>query len=205
MEYLHNKYGALPWSAVVQPAIKTAREGFPIGKDLAGAMESAVNEINRDFLTEDPAWAIDFAPNGTRLGYGDTITLKRYADTLETIANRGVDAFYSGPIAEATIQALQAANGTMTVADLQNYTVAIRNTSRIEYRGYHVTSSTAPSSGIIAMNILNTLNQYPDLFAPGDVNLSTHRMDEAIRFGYGAVSSFVAVHEVRLTSSREPN
>ena len=188
LEHLHKKYGVLPWSVLMQPAIRTAREGFPVTADLVSKMESATG--GGDFLSNNPAWAIDFAPNGTRLGLGDTITRRRYADTLETISQRGVDAFYSGPIAEATINALQSANGTMTLDDLRNYTVAIRNTSQIDYRGYKVTSTTAPSSGIVLLNVLNTLNEYSDFLTPQTVNLSTHRMDEAIRFGYGEVGAF---------------
>lgn len=188
MEHLHKKYGVLPWPTLMQPAIRTAREGFPVTVDLVDKMESATAD-GEDFLSNDPAWAIDFAPNGTRLGLGDTITRKRYADTLETISQQGVDAFYSGPIAEATIRAVQSTNGTMTLDDLRNYTVAIRNTSQIDYRGYKVTSITAPSSGIILLSVLNTLNEYSDFLTPKAINLSTHRMDEAMRFGYGEVRS----------------
>ncbi|KAG2412527.1 hypothetical protein HFD88_010084 [Aspergillus terreus] len=184
LEHLHKKYGTLPWATVMQPAIDTARNGFPVTADLVRYMESAVG-TGEDFLVNDPTWAIDFAPNGTRLGLGDIITRRRYADTLETIARQGPDALYSGPIAETMIQALQAANGTMTLDDLRNYTVAIRNISQIDYRGYKITSTTAPSSGIVAMSILKIVDGYRDFFTPSNVNLSTHRLDEAMRFAYG--------------------
>ncbi|GLA89218.1 hypothetical protein AtubIFM56815_003690 [Aspergillus tubingensis] len=182
--YLHNKYGSLPWSTVVQPAIQTAREGWSVGHDLVRYMKAAVGD-DEDFLSQDPTWALDFAPNGTRLGLGDTITRKRYAATLETIANEGPDAFYSGSIAKTMIDAVQKANGTMTLEDLANYTVAIRNISEIDYRGYRITSTPAPSSGIVALNVLKVLGTYDNLFSPDTLNLSTHRLDEAIRFGYG--------------------
>lgn len=190
----------------MQPAIQTARQGFPVGRDLVRYMNSAVGD-GEDFLSKDPTWAIDFAPNGTRLGLGDTITRKRYADTLETIANNGPDAFYTGPIAETMIQALQAANGTMTLEDLRNYTVIIRNTSQIDYRGYKVIGTTAPSSGTVALNILKVLDTYDSFMVPGNVNLSTHRLDEAIRFGYGLVRRFSLYCFQQLTNSpsREPN
>ncbi|PYH43352.1 gamma-glutamyltransferase [Aspergillus saccharolyticus JOP 1030-1] len=185
LEYLHQRYGSLPWSTVLQPAIETAREGFPVGPDLVHYMAASIADTDDDFLTRDPVWAIDFAPNGTRLGLGDTMTRKRYASTLETIAEKGSDAFYSGPLAEKLVNAVQAANGTMTLEDLHNYTVAIRNTSQIDYRGYQITSTTAPSSGTVALNILKVLNTYDSFLGPGNVHLSTHRLDEAIRFGYG--------------------
>lgn len=187
LEYLHRKYGSLPWETLIQPAIRTARNGFPVSLDLVKYMNLAVGD-GEDFLSKDPNWALDFAPNGTRLGLGDTITRRRYADTLETIAERGPDAFYTGAMAETMINAVKAANGTMTLEDLKNYTVAIRNTSQIDYRGYTITSTTAPSSGIVALSILKILSTYKGLFdSEKSVNLSTHRMDEAMRFGYGEV------------------
>lgn len=170
----------------MQPAIKLARDGFPVTEDLIHFMDAATAD-DGPFLTQDPAWAPDFAPNGTRLGLGDIMTRKRYADTLEAIADDGADAFYSGSIAEATIDAVQDANGTMTLDDLEDYTVAIREPVQINYRGFKVTSTSAPSSGIVGMSVLKILDGYDDFFAPGTVNLSTHRMDEAIRFGYGQV------------------
>ncbi|KAJ5147471.1 hypothetical protein N7526_000823 [Penicillium atrosanguineum] len=185
LEYLHKNYGSLPWSTVLQPAIRTAREGFPVTEDTVKYMKSAVSD-GVDLLTTDPIWALDFAPNGTRVGLGDTMTRKRLADTLESIAEQGADAFYSGPIAKTMINALQAQNGTMTLEDLSNYTVAIRDTAQIDYRGHTVTSTTAPSSGVVLLSILKILDGYEGFFSTENaVNLSTHRMDEAMRFGYG--------------------
>ncbi|KAL8787673.1 MAG: hypothetical protein Q9213_002104 [Squamulea squamosa] len=184
LEYLHKHFGKLSWSHVLQPAIRTARNGFTVTQDLVNYMDAATNGRN-NFLINEPTWAIDFAPNGTRLGLGDIMTRRRYADTLEAISKRGADAFYTGPIANATIQALQRANGTMTLNDLKNYTVAIRKPVSITYRGYRLTACSAPSSGEVVLSVLKKIEGYPDIGSPASVNLSTHRLDEAIRFGYG--------------------
>ena len=117
-------------------------------EDLVSTEKLAIEERS-NFLLEDPGFAIDFAPNGTLLGVNETITRRRYADTLELIAKYGPNAFYEGPIANATIKALQAAGGTMTLDDLKNYTVAIRKPAQIDYRGYKLTSCSAPSSGYV--------------------------------------------------------
>ena len=140
-----------------------------------------------DFLSQEPTWAIDFAPNGTRLGLGDTITRERYANTLETIALEGPDAFYTGAIANATIRALRELNGTMTLEDLEDYKVIPRIPVEIEYRGHRVLSCGAPASGAVALSVLKTIEGYEGLGDPDLLNLSTHRLDEAIRFGYGEV------------------
>lgn len=184
MEHLHKKYGKLPWKEVMQPAIHTARYGFPVGRDTVRYMASAISDTD-NFLVDNPSFAIDFAPNGTLLGLGDIMTRKRYADTLETIANHGPDAFYHGPIANATIQALQAEQGTMTLEDLANYTVAIREPAAIDYRGFKMHSCSAPASGTVALNVMKTIEGYDNIGQAEYLNLSTHRLDEAIRFGYG--------------------
>jgi gamma-glutamyltranspeptidase/glutathione hydrolase len=168
------------------PAIRVARHGFRVTEDLVSYM-AAATAGSVDFLTTDPTWAIDFAPNGTRLALNDTMTRKRYADTLEAIALKGADAFYKGAIANATITALRRANGTMTLEDLRNYTVALRKPTQIEYRGFKLTSGSAPSSGGVALSVMKTVEGYERFGDPALVNLSTHRLDEAIRFGYGEV------------------
>lgn len=183
LEHLHQNYGCLPWKKLLQPAIKVARYGFPVTDDLVRYMASATAGTY-DYLTYDETWAIDFAPNGTRLGLGDIFTRKRYANTLESIAEHGPDVFYKGALANATIIALQKSNGTMTLADLANYTVAIRPTSNITYRGYKVHSGSAPSSGAVVLSTMKIVEGY-DMSTPAKLNFSTHYLDEGMRFAYG--------------------
>jgi len=183
IQYLHENYGSLPWKHLMQPAIKLARYGFNVTADTVRYMASATSG-SYNFLVDDSTWAIDFAPNGTLLGLGDTMTRKRYADTLESIAEYGPDAFYTGAIANATIQALQKSNGTMTLSDLASYTVQIRTPSNITYRGFKIHSGTAPSSGAVVLSVLKIVEGY-DMSTPSQLNLSTHYLDEGMRFGYG--------------------
>lgn len=166
------------------PAVHVARNGWPVNQDLVRYMASAIEGID-NFLVNDPTWAIDFAPKGKLLTLGDTITRRRYADTLETIAQRGPDAFYTGPIAEATIRKLHQTGGTMTMEDLKNYTAAIRAPAAISYRDYKIRSCSAPSSGTVAMSVMKIIEGYPTIGEEATLNISTHRFDEAIRFAYG--------------------
>ncbi len=194
LEHLHNNYGKLPWAHIMKPAINVARSGFTVTQDLINQMNSATAGQD-NFLVNNPTWAIDFAPNGTRVALGQTITRKRYADTLEVISQQGPNAFYTGAIANATITALKAAGGTMRLADLKNYTVVIRKPAQITYRGFKLTSCSAPSSGVVAMSVMKTVEGYQEFGYASTLNLSTHRFDEAIRFGYGEVrvESFLTI------------
>ncbi|KAF2280689.1 gamma-glutamyltranspeptidase-like protein [Westerdykella ornata] len=189
LEYLHSRYGKLPWYTVLSPAVKIARQGWRVNEDLVKYIKQATNNVpetnETHFLVHDPEWAKDFAPHGTLLKLNETITRKRYAETLDTIAREGADAFYEGPIAEATIKALQANNGTMTLEDLKNYTVAIRKPSTIKYRDYKLTSCSAPSGGNVALAALKIMEGYSGVGDPEQINITTHRLDEAMRFAYG--------------------
>jgi gamma-glutamyltranspeptidase/glutathione hydrolase len=189
LQYLHENYGALPWRTVVMPAVHVAREGFEVTDDLVRYM--AASSSRDDFLVTDPNWALDFAPHGKILARGERITRKRYANTLETIANDGPDAFYTGPIAKGMIRTLQAANGTMTMDDLKNYAVALRKPATLKYRGYKLSSCSAPAGGIVALAVMNIVSGYKDFGHPEMLNISTHRLNEAMRFGYGMVSLFL--------------
>ncbi|KAK6064206.1 gamma-glutamyltranspeptidase [Seiridium cupressi] len=181
LEHLHKNYGKLPWEQVMKPAIKVARYGFRVDEDQVRYM----NSLTGAFFTDDPSWAIDFAPHGQRVQLNETMTRKRYADTLEVISKEGADAFYTGAIANATISALAKSNGTMALDDLANYTVAIRKPSVINYRGYKLTTCGAPAGGSVALSTLNIVSGYSGFGDPAQINLTTHRLDEAIRFAYG--------------------
>ncbi|KAM0493653.1 hypothetical protein ACHAP8_009097 [Fusarium lateritium] len=190
LHHLHSKYGKLSWSHLVQPAIKVARYGFPVNNDTVRYMKTTYTKFeNESFLVTDPSWAIDFAPSGRLVKLGEKLTRKRYADTLEAIASKGPDVFYQGSIAEATIRALKKDKGIMTLDDLKNYSVAIRQPSQINYRGGKVTSGSAPSSGAVVAAALNILDGYSFLGNPSRVNDTAYYTDEAFKFSYGMRSN----------------
>jgi gamma-glutamyltranspeptidase/glutathione hydrolase len=94
--------------------------------------------------------------------------------------------------ANYTIAALQAANGTMTLDDLKNYQVSIRPALNITYNSFTIHSTGVPSGGAVALSILKVMEGYSSSttssLSPPDVNLSTHRLDEAMRYSYAARS-----------------
>jgi gamma-glutamyltranspeptidase/glutathione hydrolase len=127
-EALHERHGSLPWPELFAPAIKLARYGFPVSQDLATYL------TNQTFMLNDTNWSESFAPNGTLLGFGDTVYRKKYANALEKIANEGAGAFYNGSIAANTINKINQTGGIMTLSDLAGYTALVKNASSIAYR-----------------------------------------------------------------------
>ncbi|KAI1826893.1 gamma-glutamyltransferase [Xylaria intraflava] len=188
LEYAHTKFGALPWKAVVEPAALVARDGFVVTEDTVRYMNNGIQSVGWNFLAEDPSWAQDFAPNGYLVKEGETMYRKRYAETLQTVAEKGADAFYMGAIANATIDTIQSNYGTMTLEDLTSYKVITRDAVNISYRGFNLYASGAPTGGAVGLNMLKTMEAY-DTADTADTNLTLHRFDEAMRFAYGARQS----------------
>ncbi|KAK7985830.1 hypothetical protein PG988_003452, partial [Apiospora saccharicola] len=179
---LHKKYASQPWSRLLAPAISFARDGFTIQHDLVDHMNRLGDD--EDLFTR-PAWALDFALNGTRLGLGDVLQRSRYAATLQTISDEGPDAFYLGHIADSTVKAVGAAGGIMTLDDLRDYKPVQRDAWAIDYGEYRIHGCGLPSGGAVALNVLSVLKGYDGVGDDSNVNLTTHRLDEAMRFGYG--------------------
>ena len=187
MQYIHDHYGMLSWSTLLQPAIKLARDGFVVSEDFAKAMDLSTQRY--DFLTKDPVWAEDFAPRGIRVEKGDVMSRKRYARLLQAIADEGADIFYTGANGMAMIDALQRDNGSMVLKDLEKYQVLSRRPVSIDYKGITVHGCGVPASSSVVLSALKILEGYGDA-EKDDHDLRIHRMDEAMRFGYGKRASF---------------
>ncbi len=111
---LHRRYGSLPWAQLVQPAVDTARRGFPIGADLARSIA-----LVQPFL--NPIAQRVFLRDGTPLRAGDVLRQEQLARTLQHIADEGPVAFYAGANAADIVATVQTAGGKLTTDDLMIY------------------------------------------------------------------------------------
>lgn len=196
LNHILKRYGRLSWQTVIQPAIEVADSGFIFGHDMEWMVNwtlknaPLLNPAQPNLFVQDPAWQPDFAPNGKLLKRGDIMTRKRYAEALRNISRNGAEDFYTGSTAKTMLRAMKNHGGNMTERDLMGYFVVHRRTRQVQYRNYTLTSTVAPSSGTVLLNILGVLNNYDDFFTNTSTrDLSTHRMVEAIKFGYAYVCS----------------
>ncbi|THU77285.1 gamma-glutamyltranspeptidase [Dendrothele bispora CBS 962.96] len=187
-ETLHQRHGKLPWKRLFEPAIGVARDGFVVNVDLAGQLNAEVYP----FLLSDPLWAEVYAPNGTLLEEGDTCYRKRYAETLQKLADNGADAFYTGDIADNIVDAAAARGGIISQEDLEGYEVVIRTPNNITYRNSRIFSTVAPSSGSVVLSVLKIFEGYPGNVTDTDpeVNVTLHRLIQATKFGYGQRTNY---------------
>jgi len=178
-EYLAHKYGKLPLKQSLQPAIRLAREGFPLYARLQFGIKA-----KRDILLRSPDAAKAFlTADGNVPEIGAVIKQPELADTLEAIANQGAKGFYEGRVAQSLVAGVRAGGGIWTLEDLKNYRIVERKPLVGEYHGARIVTASPPSSGGIA--VLDTLNILAG-FDLRDVDSATrkHLIIEAMRRAY---------------------
>ncbi|MBD8882042.1 gamma-glutamyltransferase [Rhodanobacter sp. 7MK24] len=172
---LAKRYGKLPLSVSLAPAIRIARDGFKPDSRLLGAIKDEQKNLERW-----PASAGKFLPAGKPPVDGAIWRDPDQARTWESIAQKGADGFYRGEVAQKLVDAVRAAGGDWTLQDLANYRARERTPIVVDYRGYRIVTAPPPSSGGVAIaEILNILRGY-DL-AKMDQAHRMHYVIEAMR------------------------
>lgn len=178
LEHLANHYGRLPLATSLQPAIRIAREGFPVDDKFHALMGYRIEVIKR-WPEASRAYLVD----GENPPVGHIIKLPELAWVLENVAEHGAAGFYSGPVAELMVKGVREAGGIWTLEDLAAYVVKERDPIRTMYGDYELVTAPPPSSGGIAIaEILNILEPYPINDLPPV--LRTHLIVEAMRRAY---------------------
>jgi gamma-glutamyltranspeptidase/glutathione hydrolase len=160
--HVHQRLGRLPLHVIVEPAIHYAKTGV-----LLGDFQSYCLSILKPILLRTAGSREIFAPNGSLLQSGETLTIPNLADTLGYLVEAGIEAFYEGEIAQQLVKDCQEKGGYLTLEDLKNYQVIERKPLKTSYRGNTLLTNPPPSSGgsLIAFT-LSLLSQL-DLSAVG--------------------------------------
>jgi len=147
MQVAHERFGKLPWSRVVQPAIRLAQEGFLVSPKLAGARDEAI-----EFF----AGEVNFAEQFSGMNAGARFRQPELAATLLRIA-RDPDDFYRGETAALIVAQMEKSGGLITAKDMADYTAVWREPLIAPWRGHLLVSTPPPSSGGIALAQLLTI------------------------------------------------
>lgn len=161
MFYTHQKFGKLPMSVLIQPAIDLAEKGFAITEREANLL----NETREDFLkhnshptafTKEIPWK-----------KGDILVQKELAQTLKLIQKQGQKAFYEGKNAQLLVDEMKRGDGIITLEDLKNYKTKERKALQFDYKNHEIVSMSLPSSGgillaqMLKMSSFENLEKYP--------------------------------------------
>ena len=187
MEYALKKWGTMPLSKVLEPAIKLADKGFIVSDVLAQTLKEEKSTLGK--------WSASkaiFFKNGEPMKSGDLLVQKDLAKSLRLIAKQGAKAFYQGEIATKIAKEMQSHGGTMTLEDLKAYKVVERQPIIGDYRGYKVVTMPPPSSGgVHLIEILNMLEHYPIKEDGVNSAKNIHHMAESMKLAYADRSEYL--------------
>ena len=164
---IHEKFGSLPFTELIQPAIDLAKKGVIVTPKQAKRLKyyrKLFNDANNRTITLDKEWK-----------GGDTIKYFAFAKTLERIRDNGRKEFYTGKTAKDMVAYIQNLGGIITMEDLEKYEAKWRDPIQFNYKDYTITSMTLPSSGGICIaQILKSI-------APYNIKQFAHNSDQYIQ------------------------
>ena len=181
---VNEKYGRLPLSQAMAPAVRYAREG----QALATLTWSSINTMaaklreKTDCGPQYQEWFKVFMPGGEAPRPGQLFRNPDLADTLETIGKTQGKDYYHGDIAEKIAQASEQFGGFLRKEDLAEHEVQWVDPVSVPYHGYEVWELPPNGQGIIALMALNILNGFDP--APLDDPLALHRQIEAVKLAF---------------------
>ena len=180
MEHALKRWGSLPLSRVVAPAVALADKGFPVSETLAKILQQEQKNMGRWPATQAIFWK-----NGAPLKRGDLLTQKDLAQSLRLIGEQGAKAFYEGAIAQKIAAEMAPHAGALSLQDLKNYKVVEREPVRGSYRGYQIVTMPPPSSGgAHLIQILNMMERWPMNQWGVNSAKSMHHMAEGMKLAY---------------------
>ena len=146
----HKKFGKLPWSELITPAVGYAKNGFKVADKQYQYREDALK------LFKD---STNFGDYFGSMKVGETFRQPELAATLERIADQGVKEFYEGKTADLLVAQMQADKGLISKQDLRDYKVVWREPLQVNWRGNTLYTAPPPSSGGVALAQLMTIKE----------------------------------------------
>lgn len=188
-----DEYGKLGLDEVLAPAIRIAREGYSVSREMADWLER-----QEDVTLARPDTVRIYAPEGDLLKEGDIIYQLDMADTFESLVKAYLSArnhragitaardyFYRGPIAKSLVDFSDQNNGYLTLSDFRNFSAQIVDPLFIDYRdNIRVFQNPPNSQGITMLLALNILKDYDfSTFLP-DSPEAIHLQIEAMKLAF---------------------
>jgi gamma-glutamyltranspeptidase / glutathione hydrolase len=185
---LADKFGRKKLAEDLSPAMRTAQDGFPVAE-----LDAAYWSTGVDLLRTDEAAARTYLPQDHAPKVGEIFRNPDLATSLQQIANHGRDAFYKGEIAAKILDATKRHGGTMTAADLSEYSSEWVEPISTTYRDWTVYELPPNGQGLAALEMLNIMETFPlgqKDWGFGSTK-SLHAMIEAKKLAYADLAKYI--------------
>ena len=184
---LLSRFGTIDLGTALGPAIAFARDGFAVAELMANEWKD-----NEATLAADAAASATFLPNGAPPKFGEPFANPRLAQSLESIAREGRDAFYTGSIARAIVADMKARNGLLELRDFADHKADWVEPISTSYRGYDLLEMPPSTQGFVALEMLNIMEGF-DIAALGHNSGDyLHVVSEAKRIAFADRGTFLA-------------
>lgn len=181
---LRQRFGTMPFSKLLSPAIFYAENGFPMPEWGARSWVS-------QRLMKQPGYAETYNPGGVKPTVGDTFRNPALAESLRQIAAKGKEAYYKGKIAETLVEFLQKQGGTHTREDFAEYQPEWVDPISTSYRGWQIYELPPNGQGIAALAMLNIMENFPIADYGHNSAAALHVMIEAKKLAYADMARYV--------------
>ena len=152
--YIIEKYGALELRDVLSPAIKYAREGFPVSPIISEVWSLVVQVLGNEAARKT------FSIGGRSPEAGEMMFNKDLAKVFETVTTEGISAFYGGAISEAIVKTVHDHGGFLTLDDLTKHKTVETTAISTSYRGIKVYEHPPNGQGFAALSMLNIMELF---------------------------------------------
>jgi gamma-glutamyltranspeptidase/glutathione hydrolase len=187
---LSKKFGVLPFTPLMQPAVDLARQGFPVSANISALWENALNIFNQNLTAPATAhWHPTFAPNNKAPKAGDIFVNKAQAATLEAIGKSKAETFYRGEIADKIDLFSKQTGGFIRKEDLANYQVEWVDPIKVNYKGFDIWEIPPNGQGMVALMALNMLKD--DSFTHREDTHAYHMQIEAMKLAFSDGKEYI--------------
>lgn len=183
-EALRSRFGKLPFTQTLRPAITYADEGFPLA-------EKNARYWKNEALLKQAGYAATYLPGGVSPGLGDVFKNPALSESLRQVATHGKDAFYNGKLTELMVKFLNEQGGTHTLEDFREFQPEWVEPISTTYRGWTVYELPPNGQGIAALSMLNIMEHFPIGSYRHNSADALHVMMEAKKLAYADMVHYV--------------
>ena len=176
---LLTRFGRKKLADVLAPSIRVAEEGFPVTEWVGQVWTRAVTQAG-----PDGSIPLTYLVNGRAPRVGEIFRNPDLAWSYRQIAANGRDAFYKGEIARRILDFSAREGGTMTAADMAEFSSEWVDPISTTYRGWTVLEMPPNGQGIAALEMLNILENFPLAEYGHNSARALHTMIEAKKLAY---------------------